>query len=133
VHPAGRLVTVELGPAELDILPDLRSWVRDLLTDADACADAIETTMLTLTELATNALTHGAPAGQCRLHVSTGALLRIEVDDGSPASAALAGRRPRPRDGGLGLVLVERLTKSWGQTPTPSGKTVWAEIDLRCG
>jgi anti-sigma regulatory factor (Ser/Thr protein kinase) len=132
VHQAGRVVSVELGPADSSILADLRAWVEDLLADAGAAEQAIEATLVTLTELVSNALTHGHPAGQCRLHLTPRVMLRIEVDDHTPQLPALTDHHNRSLGvGGLGLHLVDRMASSWGITPTPTGKTVWAEINLR--
>ncbi len=129
MDPDGRHVAVELAGAELDVLADLRSRARELLADVDPGPGTVETTTLVLTELATNALVHGAPPGQCRLQVAPG-LARIEVDDTSAAPAAVAADLPRPAGGGRGLALVEKLTSCWGQRPTAHGKTVWAEVAL---
>jgi len=131
VHQAGRVVSVELGSTDTSILPDLRAWVCDLLTDAGAPEQAIETALVALTELVSNALTHGHPAGQCRLRLTPGALLRIEVDDHTLQLPVLRDHHNRPPGvGGLGLHLVDKLASSWGTTPTVTGKTVWAEINL---
>jgi anti-sigma regulatory factor (Ser/Thr protein kinase) len=133
VQPSGRLVSVELADADVGILAVLRGWVRDLLTDAAAPEAAITSTLYVLTELATNALTHGAPAGQCRLRLVPGEVLRVEIDDQSPHRAALADHTTRsPTTGGFGLFMVAHMASAWGQVPHPAGgKTVWAEISLR--
>ena len=133
VQPSGRLVSVELADAESGILADLRAWVHDLLTDTATPAPAIAVTLCVLTELVTNALTHGAPAGQCRLRLVPGEVLRVEIDDRSPRPASVADHTTRSiTTGGFGLVVVQDMAAAWGQVPRPSGgKTVWAEIDLR--
>jgi two-component sensor histidine kinase len=133
VQPSGRLVSVELADADLGILADLRGWVHDLLTDAAIPEAAITSTLHILTELATNALTHGAPAGQCRLRLVPGEVLRMEIDDQSPHRAAVADHPTRsPTTGGFGLIIVAHMAGAWGQVPhPPGGKTVWAEISLR--
>ncbi|WP_345380597.1 ATP-binding protein [Pseudonocardia yuanmonensis] len=125
-------MSVELADADIGILADLREWVHDLLTDAAAPEPAITASLCILTELVTNALTHGAPAGQCRLHLVPGRVLRMEIDDRSPHAATVADHPRRTRGaGGFGLVIVQHLASTWGQTPHPSGgKTVWAEINL---
>ena len=98
---------------------------------ADACrvsaprADC-DTVSLLVSEVATNALVHGAGQVLVRV-VPTEAGVRIEVVDGSPAL-------PRPRDasmldeGGRGLALVEALSSAWGAEPSEGGKTVWFEV-----
>ncbi|WP_433505074.1 ATP-binding protein [Pseudonocardia halophobica] len=126
-------MSVELGDVDPYILADLREWVHELLTDAAAPEPAITAALSILTELVTNALTHGAPAGQCRLHLVPGRVLRMEIDDRSPHAATVADhtRRP-PGSGGFGLLIVQSLASTWGQVPhPPGGKTVWAEINLR--
>lgn len=130
MHPT-RVVSVELAGLGPAILADLRSWARDLLMAVDASEQAIEAVVHTLTELVTNALTHGAPAGQCRLHLVPGSTLRIEVDDDSSHPAtAVDPNTGTPSAAGFGLVLVNHFATAWGNTPRESGKTVWAEIDL---
>jgi hypothetical protein len=83
------LVSVELADADPSILADLCGWVHDLLSDAATPEPTITASLYVITELATNALTHGAPAGQCRLHLIPGEVLRVEIDDRSPHRADL--------------------------------------------
>jgi hypothetical protein len=70
-------------------------------------------------------------------HTAGGAVLRLETDgttitvsaqDGSSTPAA---RHEDSRLGGeqvSGLAIVASVTRAWGCSPTPSGKTVWAVI-----
>jgi len=86
-----------------------------------------DTLMLLVSEVATNALIHGA--GQVRVRVRNhGLRLRVEVCDDSHA---MPGQRAFDRDaeGGRGLALVDALAHAWGADPTPGGKTVWFELD----
>ena len=48
----------------------------------------------------------------------------------SDESTAPAQRLPSPAQGidVSGLAIVDALSRAWGSTPTPSGKTVWAVI-----
>lgn len=101
----------------------LRQLVGD---DGTTAAD----TLLLTSELVTNALEHGtAPCTLTALFDPDSGVLRVEVSDGSatPPSLLPAGRAGAI--GGHGLHLVDRLARSWGSTPTPSGKTVWFEVD----
>ncbi|MGW5663284.1 ATP-binding protein [Streptomyces sp. NPDC003758] len=89
-------------------------------------------------ELAANATLHGRVQGRdfrltLTLDTATGTL-RIAVTD------ARGDKLPAPADepgadsleSGRGLLIVAALATVWGMDPyPPSGKTVWATIDLR--
>ncbi|WUH88786.1 ATP-binding protein [Streptomyces sp. NBC_00433] len=78
---------------------------------------------LAVSELVTNALRYaGGPAGL--LLVFDARRVRVVVSDGSPALPVL---RPPPA-GGWGLVIVDRLARSWGAVPHSGGKQVWADF-----
>ncbi len=92
--------------------------------------EAAEDVLLMVSELVSNACLHaGGPRDLVLRHTSDG--LRMEVGDGSP-------ERPRRRTaadpalpGGHGLLVLERLARSWGWEPYAdgrTGKTVWAEV-----
>ena len=85
-----------------------------------------DTVALLVSEVATNALVHGA--GRVRVRVKpTGHGLRVEVHD---EDATLPSRRQAtPLDeGGRGIALVDALSSGWGAERTPDGKTVWFEV-----
>lgn len=55
--------------------------------------------------------------------------VRIEVDDTSTEPPVL--RHPSPEDpGGRGILFVDTLADAWGTDITPTGKTVWFDIDV---
>ncbi|MEU9210019.1 ATP-binding protein [Streptomyces sp. NPDC048415] len=88
-------------------------------------------------ELAANAVAHGRVQGRgFRLTLTVGAsdTLRIEVADPRGDRRPLVRRTASSSDEtGRGLLLVEALAARWGSEPwPPSGKVVWAEIDLTC-
>ncbi|MCX4585657.1 ATP-binding protein [Streptomyces sp. NBC_01481] len=90
-------------------------------------AELAEDVLLLVSELVTNACLHaGGPTELVLNH--TGDRLRIEVADASPEP-------PRPRvpqvvsqPGGHGLIVIERLARSWGWAPVGDGKVVWLEV-----
>jgi hypothetical protein len=132
VQPRERVVSVELADADPAILTDLRGWVHDLLTDAAAPQQAFTEALSILSELAANALTHGAPAGQCRLRLLPRAARARRDRRPQPA--------PRPRRSPAGVTEHQPFRAGprsaprlrLGPGPHPSGgKTVWAEINLR--
>lgn len=88
-------------------------------------------------ELAANAALHGrVPGRSFRLALAldvTAGTLRIAVSDARgdrlPAPASTA--RPEEAESGRGLLLVTALADRWDTAPyPPSGKTVWAELDV---
>jgi anti-sigma regulatory factor (Ser/Thr protein kinase) len=87
-----------------------------------------DTALLLVSELATNAIRHGAPPVRLTLRL-TGGRLRVEVTDSSPVLPALG--RPGPDQiGGRGLQIVQQLAAGWGAqvSRTTLGKTVWFEM-----
>ncbi|MFF8915949.1 ATP-binding protein [Streptomyces sp. NPDC015032] len=88
---------------------------------------------LLVSELATNALLHGAIRGRLfRVHLTlTSTTLRIAVSD--PRGERLPGLRAAGDDEcyGRGLLIVARIADHWGVEPRTVGKTVFAELALR--
>jgi len=85
-----------------------------------------DSVMLVVSELVTNAVRHAATDLRLRV-VADPELLRVEVEDGSPALPAPG--QPGPFDaGGRGLPLVEAIADRWGAEATATGKLVWAEL-----
>ncbi|GGT25787.1 hypothetical protein GCM10010207_26520 [Streptomyces atratus] len=88
---------------------------------------------LLVSELATNALLHGAIRGRLfRVHLTlSAAMLRIAVSD--PRGERLPGLRAAGDDEcyGRGLVIVAGIADHWGVEPRNVGKTVFAELALQ--
>ena len=112
-----------------ETVPASVARIRRFATDAcrtTAPRANCDTVSLLVSEVATNALVHGAGQVLVRVVPADGGV-RIEVVDGSPSL-------PRPRDatlmdeGGRGLALVEALSSSWGAERSAEGKTVWFEV-----
>ncbi|MEU6070478.1 ATP-binding protein [Streptomyces sp. NPDC047082] len=86
-----------------------------------------EDVSLCVSELATNALVHGVPAGRgflLRLRYD-GEVLRVEVHDSGPGVPRVADEAD---EGGRGLLLVAALSDKWGVGERDLGKLVWAEF-----
>ncbi|MEU2367173.1 ATP-binding protein [Streptomyces pseudogriseolus] len=110
-------------------------------------SDAHDVLSLLVSELATNAVTHGHVAGRdFRVHLlalstpnAEALTIRVEVTDTQgdrlpeppaiPAAPAAQPAADSARTGGRGLFLVEALADRWGWAPRQDGpgKTVWAE------
>ncbi|MFJ9434778.1 ATP-binding protein [Streptomyces sp. NPDC101490] len=94
------------------------------------CVDVMDTALLLLTELVTNALQHGdGPTVGVRVELRDGSLM-VAVTDGS--AAVPVPRRPGPdAENGRGLFLVDALSTSWGVSP--DGGTTWFVLSLTEG
>ena len=123
---AGQMSSVLDLNARSPELRTVRAWVNEVLTDLgnddrDAC-------VLVVNELVSNAFDHAGGPHRVRLRWSSGScIVRVEVDDASPAAPAL-GPSQLGSSRGRGLVIVERLSKDWGFDARLESKTVWAEI-----
>jgi two-component sensor histidine kinase len=90
--------------------------------------DMTETALLLVSELATNAIRHGAPPVRLSLRLNADRL-RVEVADSSSALPRLA-QPGSDQPGGRGLQIVQQLAARWGSQVSGSrlGKTVWFEL-----
>ena len=92
--------------------------------------DTAEDVLLLVSEVVANACLHGGGPNALLLDCDEDRL-RIEVTDGSPAPPVpLPARSPSQagQPGGHGLLIVDRLARSWGSQPKPDGKCVWLEV-----
>ena len=102
---------------------EVRRFARAACAPGSSSADAVE---LLVSELATNALVHGAGDVRVRVLPRDG-VVRVEVDDDSPVLPVRRSAGPTA-EGGRGLALVTALSSSWGVLPRDMGKTVWFEV-----
>ncbi|GAB6986560.1 ATP-binding protein [Nocardioides pyridinolyticus] len=104
-----------------------RALVRDLCATGPVGPQAVETAVLLVTELVSNAIEHGGGSALVEADLDR-TRLRVSVADSDPRlpSAALAAI---DAERGRGLLLVEALSSRWGATPQDDGKTVWFELD----
>ncbi|MFD3679996.1 ATP-binding protein [Streptomyces sp. NPDC058613] len=102
-------------------------WLPAAEEEEQAAADDV---LLLVSEVVANACLHGGGPGSLVLDC-TEDRLRIEVTDANPAPP-VPERPPSParrgRPGGHGLLIVERLARSWGSRPRSGGKCVWVEV-----
>ncbi|GGV26792.1 hypothetical protein GCM10010182_57010 [Actinomadura cremea] len=123
--PAADVAAWDLEPepsmvrwARAQVAERLTTWELDALTP---------TIQLLASELATNALLHGA--GAVRLRLVRGRALVCEVyDDG--ADLPHLRTAAATDESGRGLQLVSHLAARWGTHRTAAGKVVWFEHDL---
>jgi anti-sigma regulatory factor (Ser/Thr protein kinase) len=109
----------------------VRAHCGELLGAHLAGEDLIDVIVL-ISELITNAVRHGGADEHetVVLHVAIAPhVLRVEVCDRGPGFVAPADPRPHPAGGGNGLVLLARLSSSWG-VACDDGTCVWFERAL---
>ncbi|MFC1439769.1 ATP-binding SpoIIE family protein phosphatase [Streptacidiphilus sp. N1-10] len=113
-------------PATARSVPLARAAVSGQLS-AWGLPELLPSTELAVSELVTNAVTHGG--GPITVRLIRDRTLVCEVTDTGDST-------PRPRraaaldEGGRGLDLVTQLTDRWGTRSSGAGKTVWTEQAL---
>ena len=118
----------QLGP--------LRREVRRALDRSAVPEHAADEAVLVVSELVTNAVTHGTSPAELRLVLGRESHgLRVEVTDSRGESVPALADPSRDLDGRRGLLLVAALTDRWGWYPSIDGpgKTVWAVLDPDLG
>jgi anti-sigma regulatory factor (Ser/Thr protein kinase) len=112
-------------PAELQSVGAARRFLRATLREWNN--DAYDyAAPLVLTELATNATLHARTPYTVLLRLELTHLV-VEVLD---SSRRLPQARHYATDSatGRGITLVDSFSDTWGTTPTPDGKVVWAHV-----
>lgn len=91
-------------------------------------ADLVDDVLLVATELVVNAVMHARTEMSLSVERAGGGV-KVAVTDGSNVLPGWAPSSPTATSG-RGLLLVVRLSHSWGVDPMPTGgKRVWAELD----
>ena len=109
----------------------VRAHLGELLRDRLGEDDVGDVVVLA-SEVVTNAVRHaGASEDETIVvHVAIAAeVVRVEVCDQGPGFEPPAVLRPRAEGGGNGLILVDRLSSSWG-VAGDDGTCVWFELAL---
>src|SRR6478735_1921825 len=114
-------------PRSADSARAARHWAARWCSD-HGCVDEVDSVVLVISELVTNALLHGE--GQVEVGLSRrGDQLSGFVRDECPEMYFLDARSDRI--GGWGLAIVAQLTSSWGVDTDSAGKTVRFEFPRR--
>jgi two-component sensor histidine kinase len=115
-----RLAPTGAAPAEA------RRLVRDSV-GVQFPGDTAHTAELLVSELVTNAITHGS--GEVSITIEYGVRsVTVAVSDGSSEAPSMQPERLLSL-GGRGLRMIETLASAWGVTPRPEGgKNVWFRL-----
>lgn len=119
-----------LLPSTYESVAHARTIAIGLLASAGLSADCTDDVSMVVSELVTNAIRH---TGGTAFHLSASVqdrVVRVAVSD---CSKELPMRMvdSDEHEGGRGIAVVEALSKEWGATLLPLGKTVWATIRAR--
>lgn len=111
----------------------IRKFLADCLEEwsLDTLCDSAE---VLASEIVTNALIHGDSDVDVSLRRYPDRF-RMEVrdSDSHPAMIVALDEQGDTAEGGRGMVIVETLASSWGNSPSGRGKTVWFEMDTHEG
>ncbi len=101
---------------------EARRRIRDLLSGSDR-EDLVDTCVLLVSEVVTNALLHAGTQIELRAALEPGGI-RVEVGDGSP-HLPFPRRYAATSGTGRGLAMLESMVDDWGVTRQQHGKFVW--------
>ena len=95
-------------------------------TPWDVTGEAVEPTLLVVTELLSNAIDHGRDPVWLSIEMRDESVY-VEVRDDAPEPPQLQPLKPL-RVRGRGLEMIEAVSSGWGWTADPPGKIVWADV-----
>jgi anti-sigma regulatory factor (Ser/Thr protein kinase) len=106
-----------------------RDVVRGVCAEALMPTPMVDTALLLVSEVITNAIVHGEGRPVLDIDVSPH-VLRVTVTDDNPVLPRVRRDNPLLAPGGRGLHLVDTLSTRWGtDRRVPTGKSVWFELD----
>lgn len=117
----------------LDLLDPTVSPKAARTSVTDACgswrlAQLADTASLLASELVTNAVRHAHPPISLHIRKLSARRIRVEVLDGSTASAQLNPNPDTTAVSGRGLFIIDALATHWGYQRAGDGKIVWFEL-----
>lgn len=119
-------------PRRVEFIPEARHHVEALLRAWQRPAETVDTAMLLVTELVTNAVEHtDASDVICSVSLSAEVVTVSVTDTGSMSGAGSVPVSARPDDlaeSGRGLFLVDALATDWGTRVTAGSREVWASL-----
>jgi anti-sigma regulatory factor (Ser/Thr protein kinase) len=125
--PPGARVGVHEVPPDLRAVADARRFLRDTLAGWRVDEDTIDTAVLCLSELVTNALIHTHAGCELRVLLDHG-VLTTTIRDGGAGGLERRGGDPLGVHG-RGLHVVDVLAARWGSRLDSVGTTVWFVLE----
>ena len=113
-------------PADPTGVRAARAWTRRVLDQWLVSGEAASDAVLIVSELATNAVRHGASPYVLRLEPASDGVL-VEMLDGDPGRGEVRSEDPTA-SGGRGLALVQALSARWGVESCGLGKRTWCVV-----
>lgn len=101
---------------------------RAVATAVEQAIEDVDDLVLSASELATNALLHGAPPVELEVSIR-GGTVRVAVADAAPGVVTPRDIGQAATASGRGLTVVASVATRWGVRPTAEGKAVWFEVD----
>ena len=112
-------------PADFSAARHARSFLRRSLCVHQT--RVMDRALLLVSEMAVNAVEHGAPPVSATLDCEGVGGVRVAVHDGSRTRPVLHEVGPEA-ESGRGVNLLQVLSEDWGVEEDPSGKTVWCVL-----
>ncbi len=126
-----RMASMSVERHDLRAVADVRRLLREQVRawNWEAVSSDLE---LAATELVTNALVHADSEVEVQLREYPDRL-RVDVRDSDPrppmpAPVLASGEAETEAEHGRGLLIVDALAASWGNSPSGRGKSVWFEL-----
>ncbi|HVB27214.1 MAG TPA: ATP-binding protein [Mycobacteriales bacterium] len=91
-------------------------------------ATAVDTALLLVSELVTNAVQHGGSDVTLDVQPMAPDRVRIGVSDGLPGAVPVVRWQDDNAEGGRGMLVVACLADAWGIDVSADRKSVWFEI-----
>jgi anti-sigma regulatory factor (Ser/Thr protein kinase) len=128
--PDGARVATHVVEAEPHGVAPARQFVRRTLARWGIDGDYMDTAVLCVSELVTNAIIHGAAGCELRVVLQHGVLTATVRDRGRPALRAEWSASDPLAVHGRGLQIVEALSSRWGSELDSVGMTVWCQLEV---
>jgi anti-sigma regulatory factor (Ser/Thr protein kinase) len=128
--PDGARVATHVVEAEPHGVAPARQFVRRTLATWGIDGDYMDTAVLCVSELVTNAIIHGAAGCELRVVLQRGILTATVRDRGTPALRAEWSTSDPLAVHGRGLQIVDALASRWGSELDSVGMTVWCQLEV---
>lgn len=128
--PEGARVATHVVAAEPHGVAPARQFVRRTLARWGIGGDFMDTAVLCVSELVTNAIIHSAAGCEVRVVLQHGVLTATVRDRGTPTLRAERSAADPLAVHGRGLQIVDALSSRWGSELDSVGMTVWCQLEV---